>query len=384
MDGSRFDSWARSRAQKLSRRQAVGVAGATGLAAATARVLPASAQGNGPTCTMTIEALTSAGPSDGQYYTGVLEITLGQEGAIDKGSFTPAGGVAAPVVGESEGRALSLRVTFADGQALVLTGTGENDIASCSGALSGVFGGPQLGDTGSWMIDPSLSQRSGASSSGGQTPPPPPGASPTSVPACPGVQCDAAYVVDPSTCECVCPPPTTACGAICCPAGAICDDESQGYCACPQLTELCGNSCVPSCQMGYFLDYDTCECVEGCDLTCPYGQTVDVNSCLCVDICTGSLPYFCGGACYGDPYYECGGLCYAGSDLNSNADMCGPSCQQCPSGVPCIGGSCQCPATYSYCAGAGCKSLSDDNSNCGACGNVCAGGKTCQGGMCQQ
>ena len=115
MDSNRFDNWARSRAQKLSRRKAVGVASATGLAAAMSRVLPASAQGYGPTCQMTIEALTSAGPSSSVGYSGVLEITLGQDGAVDKGSFTPDGGVSVPVVGETEGRALSLRVIFANG-----------------------------------------------------------------------------------------------------------------------------------------------------------------------------------------------------------------------------------------------------------------------------
>ena len=90
------------------------------------------------------------------------------------------------------------------------------------------------------------------------------------------------------------------------------------------------------------------------------------------------------GNCYVTQHYECSGVCYSAVDLNSNVNMCGPSCQVCPSGVPCIAGSCQCPATYTYCQGVGCKALSGDNDNCGSCGNVCTGGKTCQGGMCQQ
>jgi hypothetical protein len=107
---------------------------------------------------MTIQALTSAGPSAGVAYGGVLEIAVGQDGAIDEGSLAFDGGPTVPVAGRADGRALSLRVTFPNGDALVLSGTGEDDIDRCTGALSGVFGGPELGDTGSWQIDPAASQ----------------------------------------------------------------------------------------------------------------------------------------------------------------------------------------------------------------------------------
>jgi hypothetical protein len=33
--------------------------------------------------------------------------------------------------------------------------------------------------------------------------------------------------------------------------------------------------------------------------------------------------------------------------------------------------------------GGQCKSVQTDNQNCGACGTVCGGGKTCQTGMCK-
>jgi hypothetical protein len=379
MDGTRFDNLTR----KLSRRKAVAAMGATGVAAAMTRVLPASAQNGGLICQMSIQALTSAGPSSGTAYAGTLEITLADDGAIDSGSFSFTGGPTIEVVGEAVGRALSLRATFPNGNALVLTGTGENEIQSCSGALSGVFGGPELGDTGSWLIDPALSEltASGSGGSGGITPI----ATPTITPECPDVQCDSAYVVDPNTCECVCPAPFEACGPVCCPAGSICMDEASGECSCPDGTELCGDTCVESCPAGSYLDYDTCQCAEGCDvLTCPEGQYYDDLECLCRPICSGATPHYCGGNCYAAQHYECSGVCYSAVDLNSNAQMCGVACQICPSGVPCIAGSCQCPATYSYCQGVGCKSLSDDDNNCGTCGNVCSSGKTCQGGMCQQ
>jgi hypothetical protein len=359
-------------------------AGASGMAVALTKVLPGSAQ-NGVVCQRTVQALTSAGPSFGQAYSGVLEITMGDDGAIDTGSFTPDGGISAPVVGESEGRALSLRVTFSDGQALVLSGTGENEIETCSGALSGIFSGPQLGDTGSWVIDPAESVRSGAGGSNTSTTAVANGtATATATPACPGVECDSTYVVDPATCECVCPDPYEACGPVCCPAGSECMDEASGQCACPEYTELCGDSCVEYCPMQMHRDVDTCACVEGCDITsCPEGEDLDPDKCLCVSVCPPANPYYCGGSCYAELQVLCSGVCYPATSVNSNPLMCGSSCQVCPTGVPCIGGSCQCPATYSYCAGVGCKSLSDDNSNCGSCGTVCTGGKTCQGGMCQ-
>ena len=72
MDGIRFDNWTR----KLSRRKAVAAMGATGVAAAMTKVLPTNAQNGGVTCQMSLQALTSAGPSFGESYSGVLQITV--------------------------------------------------------------------------------------------------------------------------------------------------------------------------------------------------------------------------------------------------------------------------------------------------------------------
>lgn len=381
MDSTRFDNLAR----RLSRRKAIGAAGASGLVAAVTRVVPAAAQGRGMTvCQMTVEALTSAGPSTGQTYNGVLEITLAPDGAVNIGNFTPSGGIAAPVVGQANSRALSLRVTFADGQALVFTGTAENDLVVCSGQLSGVFGGPQLGDVGQWRIDPSQSQRTGTGVGGEVTATSVPATlTPTPTP-CPDMTCDSPFVLDPNSCQCTCPAPTELCGPVCCPAGSDCTDATNGECSCPSGTELCIDSCVSLCETGSYLDPTTCQCVAGCGIgSCPEGQQLDTARCLCVDICTGAAPYYCNGNCYTEQMVNCSGACYPASNVNSNPNMCGASCQVCPPGVPCIAGSCQCPYGYNYCQGAGCKSLSDDNSNCGNCGNACTGGTTCQGGTCQ-
>lgn len=363
------------------------VAGAAGIAAATAKVLPGNAQNDGVVCQMAVQALTSAGPSSGQAYSGVLEITISAGGAIDSGSFTPDGGISAPVVGETEGRALDLRLTFADGQALVLTGTGEYPIDTCSGALSGGFSGPRLGDTGSWVIDPAGTVlidagRPDAIETATPAATATPSVIPTVNPECAAVSCEDTYVMDPVTCECLCPEHYDACGPVCCPGGSICLDESSGECTCPDGTELCGDWCVESCPAGEYLN-DSCTCVEGCDLICDNGEQLDWDACECNSLCSAPTPNYCHGDCYAEPRYECSGVCYTAVELNSNSQMCGIACTVCPAGVPCIAGSCQCPATYDYCPGAGCKSLSDDNDNCGSCGTVCTGGKTCQGGMCQ-
>ncbi len=280
MDSNRFDNFAR----RLSRRKAIGAAGAAGMAAAVSHVLPSSAQGGRVACTVTMQALTSAGPSTGQAYSGVLELPIAGQNAIDQGTFTPDGGVAASVVGQSNGRALSLRVTFADGQALVLTGVGENDLSVCSGALSGTFSGPQLGDTGSWRIDPSQSQLSGVVGGVGATAtsvPAMPEETATSTP-CAEMTCDDPFVLDPETCECGCPPPYEVCGFVCCPAGSVCTDPDAGECSCPEGTELCGDYCVASCEVGSYLDYETCQCAEGCGpISCAEGETLDPETCLC-------------------------------------------------------------------------------------------------------
>ena len=54
--------------------------------------------------------------------------------------------------------ALSMRDTFPNGNSLVLSGVDESDIETCAGALSGVFGGPNLGVTGSRPVDPARSE----------------------------------------------------------------------------------------------------------------------------------------------------------------------------------------------------------------------------------
>lgn len=310
------------------------------MAVALGRVLAAEGQAPGSSCQMTMQALTSAGPSSGTAYSGVLEIAFGQDGAVDLGSLAFDGGPTVPVAGESRGRALSLRATFPDGSALVLTGTGEQALESCSGALSGVFGGPQLGDTGSWLIDPSQSQLLDDGGSDSQS-------------SCADVSCVDPFVLDSGSCQC------------------ICQFDSVS----------CGGTCVAPCGPGETLDEASCTCVSGCGLSCPDGQSLDADACVCVDFCSDPAhPFYCGGECFGHEQTFCLGSCH--DLLLHDPTQCGPDCVICPNGVPCLDGVCECPAGMTYCEVVGCKDLKTDSDNCGVCGFVCPVADSCADGYC--
>ncbi len=63
--------------------------------------------------------------------------------------------------------------------------------------------------------------------------------------------------------------------------------------------------------------------------------------------------------------------CYSGA--GNPAD---PNCD-----VPCAQGPCDCPCDQTDCDGT-CVDTATDEANCGACGNTCAAGLTCQNGTC--
>lgn len=63
--------------------------------------------------------------------------------------------------------------------------------------------------------------------------------------------------------------------------------------------------------------------------------------------------------------------CYSGEGREAN-----PNCD-----APCAGPDCNCPCGQTSCSGT-CKDTRTDNTNCGACGNVCGAGLVCQNGTC--
>lgn len=64
---------------------------------------------------------------------------------------------------------------------------------------------------------------------------------------------------------------------------------------------------------------------------------------------------------------------------NSNCGVCGNVCS---GGQSCVGGTCQCPAGQSLCAGV-CTTTATDVRNCGGCGRACLAGQSCVTGVCQ-
>jgi hypothetical protein len=97
----------------------------------------------------------------------------------------------------------------------------------------------------------------------------------------------------------------------------------------------------------------------------------------CCDSLDGDVA--CGSECCEFPDQACcdGHTC---TDLLSN-DNCGGCGIVCSGGRTCQNLVCTCPAGTTDCGGECVDTQSDDN-NCGACGNVCSGGKSCENGVC--
>ncbi len=85
--------------------------------------------------------------------------------------------------------------------------------------------------------------------------------------------------------------------------------------------------------------------------------------------------------------------CETEKDIQNDPKNCGACGNECGKGFLCKGGRCVCPPTLpdvrdnecfcagSVCAGA-CRNTLSDADHCGACGNVCAPGQSCVGGVC--
>jgi hypothetical protein len=390
MDSKRFDNWTRNRALRLSRRDALRVMGAGGAAAALPAVWPEATFAQS-TCSLTIHAETAGGPSAPAAYDGVLQITLAADGSFTQATFTPsAGGSAQSVTGQATGRAIDIAITLPGNQTLALSGAGAQPHGNCTGDIAGVLTGPQTGDLGVWQATASGSASSGSTSSGSTT-------SGTGSSGSSGQS------------SLSCPPPQTTCGQNCCPGGATCTNQNQGLCTCPNGTEQCGTNCVPSCSDGQSLDLDSCTC-PGPEAACIQNQQSCQNHGQC---CSG---YCGGGTCFDCAGKVCGDFgCIDPNKDSQNCGNCGNVCfspQVCANGVcgcapdqtPCIddaeccsqlcyGNTCTTCSNvtssdgtpYTFCAAGSCVNLSNDNKNCGACGNVCTGqpgGLVCDHGVC--
>ena len=77
-------------------------------------------------------------------------------------------------------------------------------------------------------------------------------------------------------------------------------------------------------------------------------------------LCQSGMP--CTGTC-------CYGLCV---ELSFNPYHCGICGNTCATGQPCVGGVCNCPPGFTHCDGSSaCTDMLSDSDNCGACGHAC-------------
>ena len=164
--------------------------------------------------------------------------------------------------------------------------------------------------------------------------------------------------------------------------GAACDDGL--FCtvgeAC-SAAAVCAGGTARSCDDGVSCNgSESCnESTDRCDAgtsTCGAGQVCDAAADSCVLSCGGGTS-LCGGSCVNTSYDP------------GNCGSCGNVCPDVANSEPvCVSGSCSavCDSGFGDCdldPTNGCQDLQSDNANCGACGNVCAGGETCMAGVCQ-
>lgn len=92
------------------------------------------------------------------------------------------------------------------------------------------------------------------------------------------------------------------------------------------------------------------------------------------------LPSACGGGMCDEGLTACGDECV---DTRSNPQSCGACGNACPSGQSCQASVCvaECSSGLTSCEGS-CVDLTSDPANCGACGAACQGGDSCQAGQC--
>jgi hypothetical protein len=151
-------------------------------------------------------------------------------------------------------------------------------------------------------------------------------------------------------------------------AGAVLGTlELAGPAVAGTRTSVCNQYCASQFTDSH--DRNVCKSIcQSCpSVTLLCGRPNDINSLVC---CTS-------GTC-------CNGSCV---DLASNQSNCGACGNVCAPGLHCVGGACSCPFGASLCfsptTGAPyCTDLSTDPYNCGQCANVCPQGMTCSGGVC--
>ena len=78
-------------------------------------------------------------------------------------------------------------------------------------------------------------------------------------------------------------------------------------------------------------------------------------------------------------YTVCGSLCVDTTQDDQNCGSCG---NPCPSGTTCSSSQCGCSGGMTLCSST-CTDTTSDNFNCGTCGHTCTTGTTCMSSSCQ-
>ena len=174
MDANRFDTLARQVGTPTSRRAALGATLAGGVLGALGlgRAAPFVRAAQGQTCVLGFTANVRTGPSASRPFTqgaqpgqlqAQLSFTLSESGNIEHGELRLPNNTSLPLVGQATGHSLQLRATLGPDLTLVAVGVGEQEIATCQGAIDGLLTGPGLGDLGDWHAVALQQGQSGAS-----------------------------------------------------------------------------------------------------------------------------------------------------------------------------------------------------------------------------
>ena len=278
MDGSQFDDISRKFAGRSTRRDAVrtggllaAVAGAFGLRSS----VQAQTDDKVIECEWAFKALIIEGPNKDATYEGLMKVNIEKDGAIDKATLETDAPKPYKVVGNTRGKAISLRVTISSDLSVACTGVGSRDVKSCQGQIDGTLAGPEFGDIGVWQIVRRVVPGGNSTATAEATatavvevptnaPPPPatntPAPQPTAT-TCPEQQCPVSRMWDPVQCMCVCYDNGIICGDICCPATMICTSPGTGECGCTPDQEACNAACFDLCPSGQSRDLGTCGCI---------------------------------------------------------------------------------------------------------------------------
>jgi hypothetical protein len=147
--------------------------------------------------------------------------------------------------------------------------------------------------------------------------------------------------------------------------------------------------CLAAQLASYFDDLSNCSRDYGCGIA---------SSLFCKNyVCCGITETSCGGACCSSEQTCCNGICQIGvccaqglfpcgdppHECCGSCQICeGGSCRNCNGCEECRGGLCI-PIIGGTLCGNQCVNTATDPNNCGSCGNVCTGGKTCQSRQCE-